>query len=57
MLPKRVKVKPSARFKRSFIKLPKNIQGLSVEKEAIFVQNPFDPQLKTHKLKGKLKGL
>jgi len=57
MLPKRVKIKPSTRFKRSFIKLPKNIQRLAVEKEAIFVKNPFEPQLRTHKLKGKLSGL
>jgi mRNA-degrading endonuclease YafQ of YafQ-DinJ toxin-antitoxin module len=30
---------------------------MAVEKEVIFVKNPFNPQLKTHKLKGKLKGL
>ena len=57
MLIKRVKVKPSSRFKRSFIKLPAHIQKLAVDKEAIFVNNPFDPKLRTHKLKGELKGL
>ena len=52
-----VKVKPSSRFKRSFAELPFNIQNLAVKKEAIFVRNPFDSHLKTHKLKGKMKGL
>jgi hypothetical protein len=53
MLPRRIKVKPSTRFKRSFVKLPKNIQRLAVEKEAIFVKNPFEPQLRTRKFKEK----
>jgi len=56
MLRRRMNVKPSNRFKRSYIRLPANIQRLAVEKEDIFVENPFDPRLKTHKLKGKLKG-
>jgi len=29
---------------------------LAVEKEAIFVSNPFNHQLRTHKLRGKMRG-
>ncbi len=54
-MPKRVKVKPSNRFKRSLAKLPPHIQKVVIKKEAIFVNNPFDKTLKTHKLKGNLK--
>ncbi len=53
-MPKRIKVEPSNRFKRSFAKLPPSIQKVVIEKEAIFVNNPFDKRLRTHKLKGKL---
>ncbi|KKS15906.1 MAG: Plasmid stabilization system [Parcubacteria group bacterium GW2011_GWB1_41_6] len=42
----------SSRFLRSFKKLPKNIQDLFRVKESVFHRNPFDSQLKTHKLKG-----
>jgi len=44
------------RFIRQYKKLPKNIQKAAQEKETIFRQNPFDPRLKTHKLKGALEG-
>ncbi len=51
---KRIKIKPSNRFKRSFAKLSPRIQNDAVEKENIFINNPFDKRLRTHKLKGKL---
>jgi len=35
--------------------LPPHIQKVVIKKEAIFVNNPFDKTLKTHKLKGNLK--
>lgn len=43
----------SPQFLRSFEKLSKDIQDLFRAKEIIFRNNPFDPRLKTHKLKGK----
>ena len=45
----------SSQFGKSFKKLPKNIALLFDDKQTFFVINPFNPILKTHKLKGKLK--
>jgi len=42
------------KFARQFKKLPKDIKDAAIEKEKIFRKNPFDPKLKTHKLKGRL---
>ncbi|RJP33666.1 MAG: type II toxin-antitoxin system mRNA interferase toxin, RelE/StbE family [Candidatus Omnitrophota bacterium] len=50
----------SSSFKRSFKKQQKNKperEYLFWEKVEIFVNNPFDKQLKTHKLSGELKEL
>ncbi len=41
-------------FEKSFAKLPKRIQDLSVKKDRAFRQNAFTPSLHTHKLKGPL---
>lgn len=50
------KVKYSPDFLKLLGKLPKEqLKNLAV-KEKIFLQNPFDSRLKTHKLKGKLGG-
>ncbi len=43
-------------FKKSYQNLPQNIQRLVDKKDGLFRKNAFDPRLKTHKLKGKLKG-
>ncbi|OHB98810.1 MAG: hypothetical protein A2W74_05440 [Planctomycetes bacterium RIFCSPLOWO2_12_38_17] len=43
------------RFTKSYQKLPKDIQGKAKAKESIFRKNPFDKQLRTHKLLGKEK--
>lgn len=40
-------------FLRSFGKLPVKIQDEFRRREAVFRQNPFNPLLKTHKLKGR----
>lgn len=37
--------------------LPKDIQKITVTKEAFFQDNPLHPSLRLHALKGKLKGL
>ena len=46
----------SSKFAREYEKLPKHIKDIAEEHEAFFRENPFDPKLKTHKLKGKLSG-
>jgi len=44
----------SPKFAREYKKLPANIKDIAEKQEVIFRNNPFDPRLKTHKLKGKL---
>ena len=48
-----MKVFYGSKFLRSFAKLPKDIQAEFRSREQIFRENPFDPRLKTHKLKGR----
>lgn len=43
----------SSKFLRSFEKLPAKIQDEFRRRETIFQQDPFDPVLKTHKLKNR----
>ena len=45
----------SSKFLKSLAKLPKRIVKIAEEKEKIFKENPFDPRLRTHKLRGKEK--
>lgn len=42
------------KFRRQFRKLDRKIKELAYERETIFIKNPFDPRLKTHKLHGAL---
>lgn len=42
------------RFKRSYKKLSTDVQNDFNDKIKIFVKNPREPKLKTHKLKGRL---
>lgn len=51
----RVHVTP--RFERAFRKLAVPLQHTATAKDQIFRQHPFDPRLKTHPLKGRLKSL
>ncbi len=44
-------------FERSFVKLSRSIQDLAAVKDMWFRLNTFDVRLRTHSLKGKLKGL
>lgn len=48
-----MKIYPSSGFLRKFEKLPEIIKAKARHREAIFMLNPFDPQLETHKLHGK----
>ena len=45
----------SSKFLKSLARLPKRIVKIVEEKEKIFKENPFNPRLKTHKLRGKEK--
>lgn len=49
------KINYSPIFLKGLKKLPKNQLKSLARQEKIFFQNPFDPRLKTHKLKGQLK--
>lgn len=42
------------KFGREYKKLPSHIQDLAEKRELIFRKNPFDPRLKTHRLRGEL---
>ena len=43
-------------FSRALNGLPNQIQDLLTKKDSVFRENPFDGRLKTHQLRGKLKG-
>lgn len=51
------RIYPTSRFKRSFRRLTREIQEKAAEREAMFLTNPFDPRLDTHRTKGRLTGL
>lgn len=42
-------------FRKSFLRLPKNIQRKAKDRVKTFKANPFHPSLDAHKLHGKLK--
>lgn len=48
------KIETSSHFERAFRRLPAILQKKVFQRVAIFKNNPFDPRLDTHKLKGKL---
>lgn len=50
-----MKIYYSTKFGKEYKKLPKKIKLAAEKKESLFREDPFSPQLKTHKLTGKLK--
>ncbi len=50
-----MKIYYSSKFAKEYKRLPKTVKIAAERKEAIFRKDLFDPQLKTHKLTGKLK--
>ena len=50
-----VKIIYSLKFEREYRKLPLHIKDVAEEKFETFKINPFDPQLRTHKLSGGLR--
>ena len=50
-----MKIYYSGKFAKEYKKLPRKVKLSAEKKEKVFRIDPFDPQLKTHKLTGKLK--
>ena len=50
-----IRIIHTARFLKSFKRLPKSIQEKAFGRDIIFRKNPFDPRLDTHKLHGRFK--
>ncbi len=50
-----IKINYAKRFLRDFKKLTSDKQQLAIEREKIFIIDPFSLTLKTHKLSGELK--
>ena len=53
--PSGVRIEVAAHFRRAFNDLPPSLHARVVHRMTLFAANPFDPRLRTHKLKGKLK--
>ena len=49
-----MKIIYSPEFVRRYQNLPESVRNKAKKQETIFRENPFDPRLKTHKLKGRL---
>lgn len=49
-----MKIYHSRKFAKRYKKLPNEIKLLAEKREEVFRKDPFDPRLKTHKLKGEL---
>jgi mRNA-degrading endonuclease YafQ of YafQ-DinJ toxin-antitoxin module len=52
-----MKIFYSDNFERRYGRLPGSVREKAKRNERIFRGDPFDPRLRTHKLKGKLSGL
>jgi len=50
-----MKVYYSSKFEKEYRRLPLKIKLLAEKKERLFRKDPYQAQLKTHKLKGRLK--
>ncbi|MEX0616657.1 MAG: type II toxin-antitoxin system mRNA interferase toxin, RelE/StbE family [Candidatus Woykebacteria bacterium] len=49
-----MKIHYSSKFAREYKKLPNSVKDIAENKEDILRLDPFNPRLKTHKLKGEL---
>jgi toxin HigB-1 len=55
-----VQITQSSSFKRAYkkrVKYNKELEGLFWKKVEVFIKDPYDKSLRTHKLSGKLEGL
>ena len=48
-------IRTTSKFRKAYKKLPKMVKKKAEEREKIFLKNPFDSRLDTHKLHGKYK--
>ncbi|MBI2624377.1 type II toxin-antitoxin system mRNA interferase toxin, RelE/StbE family [Candidatus Parcubacteria bacterium] len=48
-------IRVSSQFRRAYSKLPERVRARAKERVNVFMANPFDRQLNTHKLHGKYK--
>ena len=48
-------IRLTSKFRKAYKKMPKIVKIKAEEKEKIFLKDPFDPRLDTHKLHGKYK--
>ncbi len=48
-----IKVEVLTKFKRQYKKLPREVREKANARSEIFMANPFDPRLDTHKLHGR----
>lgn len=51
----KMKIRLTDTFIKRYKKIPEVIKSKVIEKEGIFLTDPFSPALKTHKLTGKMK--
>ncbi len=49
-----MKIIYSTQFARKYKKLPKEVKAAAEKAEVLFRKNPFNPELETHKLHGRL---
>ncbi len=49
-----MKIIYTSKFVREYKKIPHNVKIIAEEHETLFRKNPYNPKLKTHKLRGKL---
>ena len=50
-----MKIRSTSYFARKYRKLPHYIKKKTIEREKLFIKNPFNSRLSTHKLHGKKK--
>ena len=50
-----MKISTTSYFGRRYKKLSATLKKKAIEREKIFLENPFDPRIDTHKLHGKKK--
>ncbi len=55
--PSGVRVEVTTHFQRAFNRLSPALQRRAAQRIALFSAHPFDPRLRTHKLRGKLGNL
>ena len=51
-----IKIYPTSHFVKAYKKLPGNIKARAKQQERKFLSDPLDTSIRTHKLKGELKG-